>query len=119
MADMKDIVKLAVDGYKGRVQEYSVDQSQEPVSYTHLDVYKRQLPSEDELDDSVKDVYGIKKYIFTWMGHVFKIAGKKNAFSKLYEDEIARLRVERPELSLIHICNPVALSCLAGCPAYW
>ena len=29
MADMKDIVKLAVDGYKGRVQEYSVDQSQE------------------------------------------------------------------------------------------
>ena len=58
---------------------------------------KRPLPSEDELDDSVKDVYGIKKYIFTWMGHVFKIAGKKNAFSKLYEDEIARLRVERPE----------------------
>ena len=58
---------------------------------------KRPLPSEDELDDSVKDVYGIKKYIFTWMGHVFKLAGKKNAFAKLYEDEIARLRVERPE----------------------
>ena len=58
---------------------------------------KRPLPSEDELDESVKDVYGIKKYIFTWMGHVFKLAGKKNAFSKLYDEEIKRLRVERPE----------------------
>lgn len=29
MADMKDIVKLAVDGYKGRVEKYSVGQSQE------------------------------------------------------------------------------------------
>lgn len=29
MADMKDIVKLAVDGYKGRVEKYSVEQSQD------------------------------------------------------------------------------------------
>ncbi len=29
MADMRDIVKLAVDGYKGRVQKYSVSESQE------------------------------------------------------------------------------------------
>lgn len=29
MADMKDIVKLAVDAYHGKVQQYSVDQSQE------------------------------------------------------------------------------------------
>ena len=29
MADMKDIVKLAVDGYKGNVEKYSVKQSQD------------------------------------------------------------------------------------------
>lgn len=29
MADMKDIVKLAVDAYHGKVQQYSVDQSQD------------------------------------------------------------------------------------------
>ena len=29
MADMKEIVKLAIDGYKGRVEKYSVGQSQE------------------------------------------------------------------------------------------
>ena len=29
MADMKDVVKLAVDAYKGRVEKYSVGQSQE------------------------------------------------------------------------------------------
>ena len=29
MAEIKDIVKLAVDGYKGKVEKYSVSQSQE------------------------------------------------------------------------------------------
>ena len=29
MAEMKDIVKLAVDSYKGRVEKYTVGQSQE------------------------------------------------------------------------------------------
>ena len=29
MAEIKDIVKLAVDGYKGKVEKYSVGQSQE------------------------------------------------------------------------------------------
>lgn len=29
MSDMKDIVKVAIDGYKGRVEKYSVGQSQE------------------------------------------------------------------------------------------
>ena len=55
---------------------------------------KRPLP---EVDEDMKDVNGIRKYVFTWMGHLCKMLGLKNAYSDLYEEEIARLRVERPE----------------------
>lgn len=55
---------------------------------------KRPLP---EIDDNLKDVNGTKKYIFTWMGHLCKMLGIKNGYTKLYEDEINRLRVEKPE----------------------
>ena len=55
---------------------------------------KRPLP---EIDDDMKDVNGIRKYVFTWMGHLCKMLGLKNGYSELYENEIARLRVEKPE----------------------
>lgn len=55
---------------------------------------ERPLP---EIDDNLKDVNRIKKYMFTWMGHLCKMLGIKNSYSKMYEDEISRLRVERPE----------------------
>lgn len=45
----------------------------------------------------VEDENIIRKTVFTWMGHVCKMLGKKNAYTQLYEDEIARLRVEKPE----------------------
>ena len=54
----------------------------------------RPLP---EIDDNLKDVNGIKRYVFTWLGHVCKMLGVKNTYTKLYEEEIARLRVEKPE----------------------
>lgn len=54
----------------------------------------RPLP---EIDDDLKDVNGLKKYIFTWMGHLCKMLNIKNGYTKLYEDEINRLRVEKPE----------------------
>lgn len=54
----------------------------------------RPLP---EVDEDLKDVNGIKKYMFTWMGHLCKMLGIKNGYTRLYEEEIARLRVERPE----------------------
>lgn len=73
---------------------------EEELSTTPLGVWiwryenKRPLP---EIDDSLKDVNHIKKYIFTWMGHLCKMVGVKNGYTKMYEDEIARLRVEMPE----------------------
>lgn len=45
-----------------------------------------------------KDVDGIVKYITTWfLGHLCKMMGVKNSYCKLYEEEIAKLRVEYPE----------------------
>lgn len=55
---------------------------------------KRPLP---EVDDDLKDVNGILKYVFIWLGHVCKMLGQKNGFSRLYEAEIERLRVERQD----------------------
>ena len=55
---------------------------------------KRPLP---DVDEDMKDVNGIRKYVFTWMGHLCKMLGLKNGYAKLYEDEIERLRVNRPE----------------------
>lgn len=51
-----------------------------------------------EVDPSLRDVDGIIKYIATWFhGHLAKMLGIKKAELKVYEDEIARLRVERPQ----------------------
>lgn len=55
---------------------------------------KRPLP---EVDDDLKDVNGMRRYVFTWMGHLCKMLGLKNAYSQMYEDEIAKYSVEKPE----------------------
>lgn len=51
-----------------------------------------------EPDPELRDVDGIVKYILTWVyGHLAKMLNIKNAHTRLYEDEIAKYRVERPE----------------------
>lgn len=58
--------------------------------------YEKDLPL-PEIDPQLKDVNKVKKYVFTWMGHLCKMMGVKNGYTKLYEEEIERLRVTRPE----------------------
>ena len=56
-------------------------------------------PVSDPLPE-LADVDGVVKYITTWLlGHLCKMLGIKNRYCKLYEDEIARIRVDRPELA--------------------
>lgn len=56
---------------------------------------KRPIP---EPDPDMKDVDGIVRYVEIWMkGHLSKMLGLKNAYSALYDKEIAKKRVERPE----------------------
>lgn len=58
--------------------------------------YENERPLPD-IDDELKDVNRLRKYVFTWMGHLCKMLGLKNAYVQLYEDEMEKLRVERPE----------------------
>lgn len=51
-----------------------------------------------EPDPQLKDVDGIAKYVSVWFfGHLCKMMKIENKYSRLYEEEMARLRVERPE----------------------
>lgn len=53
-----------------------------------------------EPDPELKDVDKIVRYIQVFfLGHLAKMLGKTTVYSKMYEEEIARLRVENPELS--------------------
>ena len=46
----------------------------------------------------LEDVDGIIRYITIWfLGHLCKMLGIRNTYCKLYEDEMARLKVERLE----------------------
>ena len=51
-----------------------------------------------EPDPEFADVDGVIKYISVWFfGHICKMLKIENKYSRLYEEEMARLRVERPE----------------------
>lgn len=51
-----------------------------------------------EVDPELKDVDGIIRYIEIWFkGHLAKMLGKENAYSRMYEREIEKLRVDKPE----------------------
>jgi len=51
-----------------------------------------------DVDPEFDDIDHIVKYISIWfLGHLCKMLGIKNTYCKLYEDEIAKMRVERPE----------------------
>lgn len=57
---------------------------------------KRPLP---EPDKEMRDVNRVLKYVFIWLGHVCKMLGKKNGFSRLYEEEMKKWRIEKPDYS--------------------
>ncbi len=51
-----------------------------------------------EPDPEFEDVDGIVRYISIWfLGHLCSMLGIKNAYCKLYEEEIVRMRIDRPE----------------------
>lgn len=55
--------------------------------------FENERPLPDEYEDSK-----ILKYVFTWMGHLCKMLGVKgNKYTKLYEDEVKKYTVDKPE----------------------
>ncbi len=68
---------------------------------TPFGVWVRKLENErpvSEPSEDMKDVDGIVRYISVWfLGHLCKMLKIKNSYSRLYEEEIERLRVSHPE----------------------
>lgn len=59
--------------------------------------WETQRPVPDP-DPDLEDVDGIVRYISVWfLGHLCKMLGIKNTYCKLYEEEIDKMRVDRPE----------------------
>ncbi len=67
------------------------------LSSTPMGIWLYRYENKRPLPETAEDDNYIKKYIFTWMGHLCKMLGVKNAYTKLYEEEIDRLRVAKPE----------------------
>lgn len=58
---------------------------------------KRPLPEED---DDMKDKNNIIRYIHTWFfGHIGKMLGIKNIYTRMYDEEMEKYRIERPDLA--------------------
>ena len=79
------------------VQNSAVGQLDE----TSFGVLINKFENEDpipEPEEEWKDVDGIVRYITVYfLGHLCKMMGLKNSYSKMYEDEMAQYKVERPE----------------------
>lgn len=77
------------------------DESDSMIEDTPMGVWIRRWENQrpiPEPDPELKDVDGIIKYIEVWFkGHLSKMLNIKNTYSKMYEDEIAKLRIDRPE----------------------
>lgn len=71
------------------------------IDKTPLGVWAQKLEKErpiKEVDPELRDVDGIIRYISIWfLGHLCKMLSIKNTYSKLYEEEISKRRVEHPE----------------------
>ena len=51
-----------------------------------------------EPEEEWKDVDGIVRYVTVYfLGHLCKMMGLKNSYSKMYEDEMAKYKVDKPE----------------------
>lgn len=77
------------------------DDSVSSVENTPFGVWIRRWENQrpiPEPDPELKDADGIVKYVLTWFyGHLAKMFGIKNAHSRLYDEEVERLRVDHPE----------------------
>lgn len=57
--------------------------------------YKKPVP---EPPEKWKDYYGIVRYInIFFLGHLCKMLGIKNTYSRMYDEEMSKYRIERPE----------------------
>lgn len=67
------------------------------IETTPLGVWINRFENEKPLPEDENESV-LRKFVHTWMfGHLAKMVGLRNSYTKMYEDEIERLRVEKPE----------------------
>ena len=104
-ADGRSVDKMAnsLSSLLSQLQKPKKDDVDSATSNTPFGVWIKRWEDQrpvPDIDESLKDVDGIIRYILTWFyGHLAKMFGIKNMYSKMYEDEIERYRVIRPEYS--------------------
>ncbi|MDP9675187.1 hypothetical protein J2W97_001170 [Paenibacillus jamilae] len=77
-------------------QETGSNATEQATFGTLIKKYENELPI-PEPDEAWKDVDNIKKYIQVWfLGHLCRMLGINNEFSKLYDDEVAKYTVDTP-----------------------
>lgn len=58
-----------------------------------INKFENERPLPEDENESV-----LRKFVHTWMfGHLAKMVGLRNSYTQLYEDEMEKLRVEKPE----------------------
>lgn len=78
------------------VQETGANATEQATFGTLIKKYENERPI-PEPDPLWKDVDGIIKYINVWfLGHLCKMIGIKNEYSKAYEEEMKKYKVEAP-----------------------
>lgn len=79
------------------VQETGANAVEQATFGTLIKKYENEHPI-PEPDPIWKDVDGIKKYISIWfLGHLCRMMGINNDYSKMYDEEIAKYSVEEPK----------------------
>ena len=98
-AEGKDVDKL-ITSFDKLVNRLKSGQAQSDadsdMADTPMGVWLYRYENKKPLPDKYKDS-ALLKYVFTWMGHVLRMLGKKNGYEDLYQKEIDRLRVSKPE----------------------
>ena len=79
------------------VQETGANAIEQATFGTLIKKYENEKPI-PEPDPEWKDVDGIMKYISVWFfGHLCKMLGLNNKYSKLYEEEVKKYKIETSE----------------------
>lgn len=95
--ELKTLQELLGSSNIKPVQETGANATEQATFGTLIKKFENDKPI-PEPDEEWKDVDGIKQYVNIWFfGHLSKMLGKKNKYSEMYEEELAKHTVDTPE----------------------
>lgn len=95
--ELKTLQELMNSGALKPIQESAAQSTEVQTFGTLIKKWENERPI-PKADKEFEDVDGIKKYISIWFfGHLCKMLGIQNDYSKQYDDEIMKYTVDMPE----------------------